>query len=84
VQFPAPRRIFAFYVDGFRQMTLGRTLWLLIAIKALVIFGVIKLIFLPDFLSSRFDTDQAKADYVLEQMTSAAADQDPQGDLHDD
>ena len=30
--------IWQFYVDGFRSMTLGRTLWLIIAIKLFIMF----------------------------------------------
>ena len=29
---PLPVRIFRFYYDGFREMTLGRTLWAIILI----------------------------------------------------
>ena len=30
---PTPADIFRFYVDGFRSMTLGRTLWAIILLK---------------------------------------------------
>ena len=56
------------YVDGFRSMTLGRTLWLIIAIKLFIFFVVIKILFFPDFLSSRSDSDEGKAQYVREQL----------------
>ena len=32
--------IWQFYVDGFRSMTLGRTLWLIIAIKLFIMFFI--------------------------------------------
>ena len=38
-----------FYADGFRSMTVGRKLWVIIIIKLIVIFGVLKLFFFPDF-----------------------------------
>ena len=38
-------RIAQFYCDGFRQMTWGRALWLLIGIKLFVIFVILRLIF---------------------------------------
>lgn len=57
------------YVDGFRSMTLGKTLWLIIGIKLFVFFVIIKILFFPDFLSSKSDTDEGKALYVREQLT---------------
>lgn len=57
------------YVDGFRSMTLGKTLWLIIGIKLFVFFVIIKILFFPDFLSSKSDTDEGKAQYVREQLT---------------
>ena len=36
-------RIFRFYVDGFRNMTLGKTLWTIILIKLFIMFFVLKL-----------------------------------------
>jgi len=56
------------YVDGFRSMTVGKTLWLIIAIKLFVFFVVIKILFFPDFLASKSDSDEGKAQYVREQM----------------
>ena len=37
--------IFHFYVEGFRQMTLGRTLWVLVLLKLFVIFVILRLFF---------------------------------------
>lgn len=59
-----PRRIVRFYADGFRSMTIGRKLWAIIIIKLIVIFGVLKLFFFPDFLASRYDSDQERASAV--------------------
>ena len=64
-----PVRIYRFYRDGFRQMTVGRTLWKIIFIKLFVMFAVLKFFFFPDFLATRFTDDRQRADYVLEQLT---------------
>lgn len=56
------------YVDGFRSMTLGKTLWLIIAIKLFVFFVIIKILFFPNFLASKSDSDEGKAQYVREQL----------------
>ena len=45
-------RIWRFYIDGFRHMTIGRTLWIIILIKLFVIFAVLKLFFFPNFISN--------------------------------
>ena len=42
-------RIYDLYVDGFRSMTLGRTLWAIILIKLFIIFVILKLFFSPNF-----------------------------------
>ena len=63
-------RVFNFYYEGFRGMTIGRTLWLIILIKLFVMFVVLKLFFFPNFLKSNFETDEQRGDYVLEQLTN--------------
>lgn len=63
------RRIWRFYLDGFRAMVLGKTLWKIIAIKLVVIFGILKLFFFPDFLETKFATDTERADHVLHEIT---------------
>ena len=63
------QRIFRFYIDGFRKMTLGKTLWKVIIIKLIIMFGVLKLFFFQDFLGTKFDTDEQRADYVLSELT---------------
>lgn len=56
-----------FYIEGFRSMTIGRILWLIILIKLFVIFFVLKLFFFPDF-PDRTATDSDKDDYVGEEL----------------
>ncbi|MDE5651048.1 MAG: DUF4492 domain-containing protein [Duncaniella sp.] len=59
-----PRRIFRFYMDGFRSMTIGKKLWILIIIKLIIIFCVFKLFFFPDILDRDYDNDVQRADAV--------------------
>ena len=61
-------RVFRFYADGFRSMTLGKVLWTIILIKLFVIFFVLKLFFFPDVLGQRADGD--KAAYVARELVS--------------
>ncbi len=62
-------RIYAFYVQGFRAMKLGKTLWGLIAIKLFVIFVVLKMFVFDSNLNTRFADDSAKSDFVLMNLT---------------
>ena len=61
--------IIAFYMQGFRSMRLGRTLWAIILLKLFILFGVVRIFFFPDYLDTRFTTDDEKAAYVLERIT---------------
>ena len=63
------QRIAFFYLDGFRRMKLGRTLWAIILIKLLIMFGVLKLFFFPDYLHDNFDNDLERANHVFKQLT---------------
>lgn len=60
-------RVIAFYVEGFREMTLGRTLWLIILVKLFVIFCVLRLFFFPDLLAGKSDEERGRC--VLQELT---------------
>ena len=62
-------RVFYFYYDGFKSMTLGKRLWVIIIIKLFIMFAILKVFFFPDVLKVRFDNDKQRSDYVLEQFT---------------
>jgi hypothetical protein len=61
--------IFDLYRMGFRSMVLGRTLWKIVIIKLIIMFGVLKLFFFPNYLRSNFTSDQERASHVLESIT---------------
>lgn len=62
------RRVVRFYVDGFRQMTWGRTLWVLILAKLFVLFVLLRLFFFQPVLAglSEEEKPDAVADGLLE------------------
>jgi hypothetical protein len=62
-------RVFGFYASGFREMTWGRPLWMIILVKLFIMFAILKLFFFPDFLKKNFRTDQERSDYVIETLT---------------
>jgi hypothetical protein len=65
-------KIYTFYRNGFRAMTVGRALWKIILIKLFVMFAVLKLFFFPNYLNTHFQTDKQRTDHVLEQITRQA------------
>lgn len=54
------KRIWDLYYDGFRSMTLGRTLWTVILIKLVVIFLVLKVFFFPNYLKQHAEGNEAE------------------------
>ena len=69
------KNVISFYVNGFRRMTLGKTLWKIILIKLVVMFAVLKLFFFPNYLKTNFDTDQQRSDHVISQLTRQSNDE---------
>lgn len=63
------RQTYEMYRDGFRQMTIGKTLWAIILIKLAVMFLILKLFFFPDILERDYATDAERAEAVREQLT---------------
>ena len=63
-------KVFHLYYDGFRSMTLGKTLWAIILIKLFIIFVVLKLFFFPNFLKQHADGDEPS--YVANELVERA------------
>ena len=60
-------KVYRFYVDGFRSMTVGRVLWTVILIKLIIIVLVLKLFFFPDVLKQKAG-DGDRAGYVAREL----------------
>ena len=60
------RKIVGFYRDGFRGMTVGRTLWCIVLLK-LLLFGVLRPLFFRDPMAGRSVAECGTA--VLERLT---------------
>lgn len=54
----AASAVWRFYRDGFRNMTWGRTLWIIILVKLLVFFVVLRLFFFQPILKGLSDTEK--------------------------
>lgn len=53
-------KVWHFYLNGFRTMTWGRAVWILILIKLFIMFFILKIFFFPSFLKDKED----KPEYV--------------------
>ena len=62
------KRIIRFYVEGFKSMTVGKTLWALIILKLFIMFAILKLFFFPNLLSSNYDNDDDRAQNVRNEL----------------
>lgn len=62
------KRIIRFYVEGFKSMTVGKTLWALIILKLFIMFAILKLFFFPNLLSSNYDNDDDRAQHVRNEL----------------
>ena len=62
------KKAWLLYYDGFRSMTVGKTLWAIILVKLFIFFVVMKMLFFPNILKRDFNTDEERADHVREQL----------------
>lgn len=65
-------RIWDLYYSGFKNMTVGKTLWLVILIKLFIIFFILKLFFFPNIIKQNAPKGQ-EASYVEQQLEQNAA-----------
>ena len=63
-----PLKIWRFYMEGFRSMTLGKTLWAIILIKLFIMFFILRLFFFPNISQQKYDTDEERANQVIENL----------------
>ncbi|ECO6928108.1 DUF4492 domain-containing protein [Campylobacter jejuni] len=62
-------QIFNFYKEGFKNLTLGKTLWTIIFIKLFVMFVILKLFVFDVNFNSIFKSDKEKSTFVLKNLT---------------
>jgi hypothetical protein len=63
------KRVFLFYYEGFKEMTIGKPVWNINLVKLAIMFLVLKLFFFPNFLKSNFETEDERIDYVIQELT---------------
>jgi len=61
------KRIWLFYYEGFKSMTLGKTLWIIIIIKLFIMFLILKPFFFKNELRT-FSGPEEKAEHVINNL----------------
>lgn len=65
------KRIWDLYYSGFKNMPQwGKTLWLIVFIKLVIMFFVFKFLLMPNYLTKNFKDSKAKSEHVLEILTN--------------
>ena len=62
------KKLYLFYKEGFRNMKVGKTLWLIALLKLFIMFAILKVFFFPNFLNSNYDTDEEKSNHVRQEL----------------
>ncbi len=65
-------RAFDLYYDGFRHMTLGKTLWAIILIKLFIMFAILKVFFFPNFISEHAEEGEEDS-FVASELVERGA-----------
>jgi len=60
------KSVWNFYIDGFKNMTWGRPLWILILLKIIILFAILRVFFFKPVLGGK--TDEQRSEYVGEQL----------------
>ena len=71
------KRLFCFYVDGFRSMSdWGRKVWIIIIIKLFIMFAILRIFFFQGFLTKNYNNDKDRSEHVINQLINPS-------DIHD-
>jgi hypothetical protein len=60
---------FAMHVHGFKNLTWGKPLWIIVLVKLFIMFAILKVFFFPNYLNSRFDTKEEKIEHISKELT---------------
>ena len=63
------KNIYSFYLNGFKNMTIGKTLWKIILIKLLVILVFLNYFIHDKSIKTEYKTYEEKVDFVYKNLT---------------
>lgn len=55
-----------FYIDGFKNMTWGRPLWMLIILKLIILFAILRVFFFKPVLAGK--SEEERSEFVGEML----------------
>lgn len=67
MRFIKPKEIAMFYINGFREMKLGKTLWAIILIKLFIMFVILRIFFFKPYLK-QYDSEEEKQEHVSQEL----------------
>ncbi|WP_321315399.1 DUF4492 domain-containing protein [Halarcobacter sp.] len=62
-------KILNLYIDGFKNLTLGKTLWKIVIIKILIIFTILNLFIYDKSINSEYKSNSQKIEFVYKNLT---------------
>lgn len=62
------KAVVRFYIDGFKEMTIGKVLWSIILVKLAIMFLVLKPVFFTRTIDKNASTPQEKAQFVSDEL----------------
>ncbi|AXH10410.1 DUF4492 domain-containing protein [Malaciobacter halophilus] len=63
------KSVFNLYYEGFRNLTVGKSLWKIVIIKLITILVILNIFVYDKSFKSEYKTEQEKQDFVFKNMT---------------
>lgn len=63
------KQVLNFYIDGFRNLTLGKTLWKIIILKLIIIFTFLNYYIYDKSIKTEYQTEIQKINFVYKNIT---------------
>ena len=67
------KNLYHFYHEGFTNMTVGKKLWGIVILKLFIMFGILKVFFFPNFLNTKFEKEEDKANFVNQELINRSS-----------
>ncbi len=67
------KNLYLFYYEGFTNMTVGKKLWGIVILKLFIMFGILKVFFFPNFLNTKFEKEEDKANFVNQELINRSS-----------
>jgi hypothetical protein len=62
------KNIYNFYIEGFKNMKIGKTLWKIIFIKLFLIFTLLNYFIYDKSIKSEYKSSEQKSDFVYKNL----------------